>query len=302
VVTVDPGLGEAGWRDFGRGARCAARSVGYARASREEIVDTLVSRGVLWPLVDCGPSCRRCGSPRRPSVASAASVCRSCRELTKLYDDSLADLYPITYTAPQWALCAGVRALKDLLDARCDNLLARDLGAVLSAYLEHHLGGQRLGVSGEFGVVTAVPSSRPVIAAALRRAAQEGWWSPEFAVVARARPGHLRQRRRPDAVRMHVRGKWEMDHAAVDGLDVLVLDDIYTSGGSVHSFAYALRNAGAASVRAAVLARNVGRDDGEWVLPLLQSHRNAGCRWTAAVGKHDVIAASGTTVGPGAGR
>jgi hypothetical protein len=240
--------------------------------------------------------------PRKPSAAGDAAECRGCRALAKIYGNSLADLYPITYTAPQWALCAAVRDLKDLFDARCDNLLAHDLGAVLSAYLEHQLGGRRLGVSGGFGVVAAVPSSRPVIAAALRRAAEEGWWSPELAVIARARPGHVRQRRRPDAVRMRVRGKWEVDRAAVDGMHVLVLDDIYTSGGSVHSLALALRNASAASVRAVVLARNVGQDDGEWVLPLLRLQHDAGRHWAPAVGKYDVIAACGAAVRPAAGR
>jgi predicted amidophosphoribosyltransferase len=200
----------------------------------------------------------------------------------------LAELYPITYTAPRWALCAAVRDLKDRFRARPDAWLARDIGAILSAYLEVQLQGGRLG-PGEFGIVTTVPSSRPVIRAALRRAGQEGWWSCELATVARARPGHRRQRERPDLLRPYVCGKWDVDRAAVSGLDVLVLDDIYTSGGSVQSLAHALRNAGAASVRGVVLARNLGVADTGWILSLLRARHDAGQPWTAATNKHDVI-------------
>jgi orotate phosphoribosyltransferase len=75
----------------------------------------------------------------------------------------------------------------------------------------------------------------------------------------------------------------------VNGLDVLVLDDVYTSGGSVHSFAVVLRNAGAASVRAVVLARNLGAENAPWVLPLIRARHDAGCPWTAAANKSDVI-------------
>jgi orotate phosphoribosyltransferase len=54
-----------------------------------------------------------------------------------------------------------------------------------------------------------------------------------------------------------VRNKWQVNGAAVSGMRVLALDDIYTTGGTVHSFACELRQAGAASVHAVVLARNL---------------------------------------------
>ena len=267
----------------------ALRAVAQARTARQSVVEGLVSTRVLWPLIDHAPSCHLCAAPRQPPLRPDIAHCRSCRGLKDLYDDALADLYPISYTTPQTGLCVHVRDLKDSFHARSDTPLTRAIGATLSAYLEAQLGGGRLGLSREFGVVTTVPSSAPVIAAALQRACVEGWWSCELAAVARARTGHPRQRQRPDAVRMHVRDKWEVDGAAVNGLDVLVLDDVYTSGGSVHSFAQALRNAGAASVRAIILARNLRGDHGAWVLPLLREHHNAGCRWTASANKYDVI-------------
>ena len=280
----------ASWRTWSRAGQWDVNAGRQVAASRSQIIEALASDGVLWPLVDEGPSCVRCASPRQKMAAGDAAECRGCRMLADVYASALADVHPITYTAPRWRLCVGVRVLKDVLAARSDSVLARNIGAILSAYLEHHLGGRRLGLSHGFGVVTTVPSSRPVIAGALRRATLEGWWSTELTVVATARPGHARQRRRPDAERMHVRGKWEVDRAAVDGLDVLVIDDIYTSGGSVYSFAGALRDAGARSVRAVVLARNVGAKDAAWVLSLLRRYHDRGLRWTPSVGAYDILA------------
>jgi hypothetical protein len=283
-------MSRAPWREHRHRARCVAR----AAASREQIVESLVAARVLWPLVDHGPSCCSCAAPRRPPLGDVFVNCRSCVELTELYEGGLADLYPISYTTPDAALCAAIRDLKDTFRARSDNRLAREIGAILSAHLEVQLDGGRLGL-GRFDIVTAVPSSRPVVAAALRRAAEEGWWSCELAVVATTRRGHCRQRERPDGLRPHVRDKWDVDREAVSGLNVLVLDDIYTSGGSVHSFAHALRQAGAASAYAVVLARNLWTHDAGWVLSLLRARHDTGYCWTPSTNKYDVLA-SGAAV------
>ena len=258
-------------------------------AARDGIVEALVAKRRLWPLIDHAPSCRFCGIPRQPQYVRDYPTCYRCSELANLYDGSLDDVYPVTYTTPQWALGTGIRQLKDDFQARPDNFIARNIGAVLSAYLEAQLAGRRLGLPWDFAVVTTVPSSRPVVAAALQRAGDERWWVPELSDVATVRAGHQRQRERPGAERMYVEDKWEVHRAAVDGRDVLVLDDIYTSGGSIHSFAQALRQAGANSVRAIILARNIGADNGVWVLPLLQARHDAGQVWTPATNKYDVL-------------
>jgi hypothetical protein len=182
LVAFFPAMSEASWRANHQSVRCDVRAVADARASRQRVVDRSVSKRVLWPLIDHAPSCRLCAAPRQPPVRGDIAQCRSCRRLVNLYDNSLTDLYPISYTTPRWRLCAGIRELKDTFYARSDNLLARDIGAVLSAYLESQLTRGRLGLPGDFGIVTSVPSSRPAIAAALRRATDEGWWSPELAV------------------------------------------------------------------------------------------------------------------------
>jgi hypothetical protein len=207
---------------------------------RDRIVETLVSKRRLWPLIDHAPSCRFCARPRQVQYVRDFPTCYGCGEAAAVYNNSLDDLYPVTYTTPQWALGTGIRDLKDTFNARSDNPIARNIGAVLSAYLEAQLGGRRLGLPRDFGVVTTVPSSRPVVLAALHRAAEEGWWVPDLAEVATVRPGHRRQRERAGGERLQVENKWEVDRLLVEGRDVLVLDDILTSGGSIHSFAQAL--------------------------------------------------------------
>lgn len=257
--------------------------------TRDCIVETLVAKRRLWPLIDHAPSCRFCAVPRQPQFARDFQVCYRCNELLNLYDHSLTELYPVTYTTPQWALGTGIRDLKDTFGARPNNPLARNIGAVLSAYLEAHVGGRRLGLPWDFGVVTTVPSSRPVVLAVLQRAAEEGWWVPDLKEVATTTPGHQRQRERLGTERMYVEDKWDVDRAAVEGQEVLVLDDLYTTGGSIHSFAKALREAGANSVRAIILARNVGADDGAWILPLLRERHDAGAIWTPETNKRDLL-------------
>lgn len=83
---------------------------------------------------------------------------------------------------------------------------------------------------------------------------------------------------------------WEIDADAlqISGPPILLLDDIYTTGGSLHSLARDLRVAGARSVSAVVLERNLG-DDGEWVLPLLRQEVEQGNVWRPEISKKDVI-------------
>lgn len=252
------------------------------------IIDRLVESERLWPLLPHNP-CRLCGLPRRAEWAKDWAICYGCKQLRDLYGEALADVYPITLTMRDWPLGAGLRDWKDRHDARPNTRHALGFGAVLSAYLEAQLATRGLGTPWGFGVIAAVPSSKPAVAGALARARTEGWWAPELVGVAVAREGVPRQRERPGGERLRVENKWLVDAAAVADQDVLLLDDLYTSGGSVHSLALALRRAGAHSVRAVVLARNVGADDADWILPLLRERRADGARWHPAQRKRETL-------------
>jgi predicted amidophosphoribosyltransferase len=97
-----------------------------------------------------------------------------------------------------------------------------------------------------------VPSSKPLVEAALTRAGHEGWWVPSLALeLVRAHEGVVRQRERKGKERMVVADKWEIAAEKMQSAPpILLLDDIYTTGGSLHSLAAELKRAGARTVKA----------------------------------------------------
>jgi hypothetical protein len=249
--------------------------------TRTPVLVGLAGRGGLWPLLPWNP-CALCALTRR--TPDPAPLCDGCRRLRRIYGTVLADLEPAALTARDWSLGAAVRTFKDA-GARIHGPHARALAAILSAFLEARLGPAALAPSDHAQrVIAPVPSAHPAIPAALARARHEDWWAPELRPVARVRDGVPGQRRRPRAERLRIDGKWLVDAAAVASRDVLVLDDVCSTGATVHSFARALRDAGAREVRAIVLARNAG-PDGHWILPLLQARHAVGVRWRAATPK-----------------
>jgi predicted amidophosphoribosyltransferase len=256
---------------------------------REPIIEQLIERKRLWPLMDHN-SCHFCASPRKPEHAKDFNICWSCNQLRKGYGGNtpaLSDLIPITYTTKDWALGAGLRKLKDQYNVDPRNVLALRMGAVLSLFLEHQL--PRLSFPIPLTHIIPVPSSKPVVVNALQRAAKEGWWVPELSTdIVTADPNFPRQREREGRDRAVIKGKWSVDGDALGYGHVLLLDDITTSGGSLHSLAAALVSQGAGTVRAVVLGRNVG-SDGEWILPLLEERHNRGARWSPKTSKRDII-------------
>jgi hypothetical protein len=250
-------------------------------------VGELVARNRLWPIIDYY-SCLLCASPRKPEYEKGYSTCYACKQLRERYGSSLADLIPITYSARDWPLGKGLRKFKDRHKANPQHKLALRFGAVLSLFLEHQ--EPRLAPAAGFGIVMTVPSSKPVVLSSLERAMDEGWWTPALTFdIAESKEGFPRQRERVGKDRAVVEDKWLVDQDRVRGEDVLLLDDFVTSGGSIHSLAQALRSAGAASVTAVVLARNVG-EDGEWIRPQLEKAVAEGHVWTPHQNKRDVLA------------
>lgn len=161
---------------------------------------------------------------------------------------------------------------------------------MLSLFLEHQLA--RIAPASGFDLIVPVPSSAPTIVSSLARAEREGWWVPRLATdVARADPRYPRQREREGRERPVVEGKWTVEDCRWLEPTVLLLDDLVTTGGTLHSLARAFRDAGARRVTAVVIARNVGKD-GEWIQPLLRKEVAGGRPWTANENKHDVMRGS----------
>ena len=74
--------------------------------ARIAIVDQLVARNRLWPLID-SCSCRFCAQPRRPAFHRGFRICYQCEKLRQTYKDALSDLFPITYSTKSWPLGTG---------------------------------------------------------------------------------------------------------------------------------------------------------------------------------------------------
>jgi len=253
--------------------------------TREQLVQQLVDGRHLFRLLD-HYSCQFCGCPRQEKYHRGFSTCWGCEQNQRHYGDALSDLVPITYTTKKWSLGTAIRDFKDVNDASASVPTALYFGALLSLWLDEHIDT----VVPEPRVVTSVPSSRPVIASALERAATEGWWVPDLVQVATRSPTATHQRTRREERWKVASDSWIVDSHAVAGLHVLVLDDICTSGGSLHSFARALLDHGALSVTGVVMARNLGDNDGVWARPLLDAQHEAGQPWDFREIKHEVIA------------
>jgi len=255
-------------------------------ARREEIIADLVARRRLWPLIDhC--SCRLCAKPQRAEHHKGYALCWSCKCLRDNYGEALGDLAPITYTTRNWELGAGIRAFKDQHGADPRHQLAERLGAVLSAFLEQQASRFFLWAD---PLMVPAPSSAPAVLAALERAGQEGWWTPHLALDAAIANGDFpRQRDRESHERAMIDGKWQVDEDRVLGRHVVILDDMSTTGGTLHSLAKALKASGAEAVKGVVLARNVGVDDEAWVRALLDDAVDRGRAWTPHEAKMDII-------------
>lgn len=258
---------------------------------REEVIERLIVMDRLWRLLDYN-SCHFCAKPRKPEYAKNYRVCFDCKQLIQQYGGRsggyLANLVPITYTTPEWPLGRGLRDFKDSYNASPSNIMAARFGAVLSAFLEAQL--DELGAPWGFTHIIPVPSSKPTVVNAVQRAASEGWWTPQLHTdVVGSAPDFPRQRERPSSDRRTIEDKWTVDQEALsEDARVLLLDDLVTSGGSVHSLAAELRWAGASQVQAVVLARNLGAD-GSWVQPHLAQNQARGAVWTPHVMKRDII-------------
>ena len=108
-------------------------------------------------------------------------------------------------------------------------------------------------------LLVALPSSKTFVGDCLASSARAGWPQVEVAhrLLAEVRPRqtHLSQDERREAAA----GK----HSALgrlDGRRVLLVDDMYTSGFTMHDAARALADAGAASVAGVVFARRLTPD------------------------------------------
>lgn len=201
--------------------------------------------------------CVRCGEALSESegIAEGETVCRMCRSAAPPFEKAVAHGVYVTK----------LRALVHLLKYDGMEPLAERLGALA--------GEQALGIADLPNELVVVPV--PLFASKQR---ERGFNQSEMlargalAAMRRSRPamrlrlcaGALERRRSTESQaglsshqrRVNVRGAFFVPHPSeVDGRDVLLIDDIYTTGATARACTRALKSAGAARVWVATVAR-----------------------------------------------
>jgi pyrimidine operon attenuation protein/uracil phosphoribosyltransferase len=194
-----------------------------------------------------------------PDIGNERMLCMSCRQVLKICSSPIDTLEFIVYGSTNDPFHRLIRAWKD---RRCDRGPIRNgayggergtaIAAVLSAYLEAH--APRL--LAEDPLVVAVPTRHPVVVRAMRLAREHQWFSLDVRNVAAqvaTKPARTEKWQRILAATMD----FEF-FLPVAGRPVLLLDDVYVTGWTMHTFADELRHAGATSVRAIAVERASG--------------------------------------------
>jgi len=240
--------------------------------------------------VTIGTLCARCGdSLDAPMIAgpSLTGLCRACRMAPPLFERAVA------YGPYQDRMKAAIHALKydrlhgaarrlgqmlaeaiaQLADEAPDEMLVIPVPLHRSKYAERGFNQAR---SLAFHALNALRKSHPSWRLTLAASTLMRLRATE------SQAGLTRRQRR-----LNVRGAFSVsDSSAVQMKHVLVIDDIYTTGATARAAAQALREAGAASVWVATLARAGYLRDGR---------RVASSRYDGAE-NHSVIAGDEPTV------
>lgn len=182
-----------------------------------------------------------CGTCRRTTDGFVR--CWQCNQHFQAFGAELADeVVPISFAEKDKQLARVLSQYKYSHSADVRRQFTSELAYVLATFLARHLG-----CLGEVDLVTVVPSSQgrtPRLVDVLGR--RISLTSGRFAEVLATKCKNDR-RMRPDC------------YAAVDvqGQNVLLVDDTWTSGASLQSAAVALKRAGATRVVGLVLGRHL---------------------------------------------
>lgn len=212
------------------------------------------------PPLEPPTACERCQRPHSPEYVG---VYRRCYQCAREHGAALESVHACTYAATGHLTWNVLRAAKFTDESEfsaetisnCVGAVAAGLSEVLS-----EVWPEVLEPLDEGWVAVAIPSSSGLVDRAVARMREEGWPAPLIAEGAlRADPTRPRQSTvdGAEAKRAAAAGKYEADGEIVRGLNVVLIDDVYTTGYSMHDAARALREAGTRSIRGIVYARRI---------------------------------------------
>jgi predicted amidophosphoribosyltransferase len=214
---------------------------------------SLRERGILLPPLEPPQCCSRCQRPFEPE--RQYRLCYDCRYN---HGPQLGSVVAATYAAvgsAPWDLLR--RAKFELVEGEA---LARVVRAVAAAIWEKIEETAPESFVGRHRVTVSIPSSRDLIHRCAAEARAAGWPSLTFddRLVAEARPRQS-ELHGADERRIAAQAKYTFG-GDLAGADVLLLDDVYTSGYTMHDAARAVSATGAQSVVGVVYARRVFPD------------------------------------------
>lgn len=217
-------------------------------------LDRLRAADILLPPLAPPAACSRCQRPLEPDKQRFGT----CYDCGHSHGSALSGVAAATYAA------AGSAPWELLLDAKFERLdadaVAQRVTAIAASVWETIEAMAPTFFDDHANVSVPIPSSRGLIARCVAEASARGWPSLTLADQLATTGERPRQAELgADDRRSAAEGKYRFD-GDLSGKRVLVLDDVYTSGRTMHDAARAVREAGAAVVSGVVYARRVFPD------------------------------------------
>jgi hypothetical protein len=235
--------------------------------TRQEYLDAMREQDVRLRPLDPPRACQRCQRPHPPENVGVYSHCYPC---AREHGPELDFVRACTYAATGHRTWSVLRVAKftdqtgasDKTISNCVGAVAAGVSDLLSEYWS-----EVLEPADEGWVAIVIPSSSALVDRAIVRMRDEGWLAPKVVRGAlRADPTRPRQSTVDgvEAKRAAATGKYQADSEAVRGHHVVLIDDVYTTGYSMHDAARAIREAGASYVSGIVYARRIYPDAMAW--------------------------------------
>jgi len=229
-------------------------------APDDDRLELLAAGGRLNPVV--GHLCPYCASAR----ARPRGPCGTCVDLRRRHERALGRLYVISLVSDSDPAYRWVAELKDFAGAEQRAHNARCIAATVSLWWEHHASSVADYLGDDF-VSTTLGTTHAVLQTAGDVADRAGWPFPPLVDGIAKAPAINAQRR----LRRHARlnkspVEWEPTAELSDACAVLLVDDIYTTGATMHSAARRLKDEGVLRVAGLAFTRKVAGPTYVWVL------------------------------------